>query len=172
VPNGDVAQGGDLPLQFIVRENRLSTFLIAFLGLTSVFSIGCARTDAKAGSANVKASAEAPAVIVSRWTDIEGHAYEMRAPFFAGLKQLEAKVDLQITRLIARRAMMRGPTETQDWDLAMKEMESARSHLKFMGEETGRTTADTWHQQKAKVGLAWLRTQRAHDKVNRAAPIF
>lgn len=106
------------------------------------------------------------AVVVSvRWIDIKDSTYEMRALFFTGLTQLEAKVDGQISELAAKRAAMTSDVNTKDWDFAMKEMGDARSFLKSVGAEMSRVNADTWTQQKDAVGRAWLRTQTAYDKV-------
>ena len=99
------------------------------------------------------------------WSDIENLTYDKRSEFFAGLKRLEERVDVQIGELKAIRAAMKNTVTTQDWDFAMKEMGDARSYLKSMGEEAGKATRQTWDQQKEKVGQAWKRTQAAYDKV-------
>lgn len=46
----------------------------------------------------------------------------------------------------------------------MKEMGDSRSYLRSMREELVEADATTREQQRAKVGLAWARTQVAHGK--------
>jgi hypothetical protein len=82
-----------------------------------------------------------------------------------GLKALEAKLDTQLAELKAKRATMQGSPSVKDWDFAMKEMADARSYLKSMGEELAKATAETWTQQKEKVGQAWVRAQDAYANV-------
>src|SRR4029453_9805939 len=99
------------------------------------------------------------------WVDIEKLTYDRRHEFFAGIKRLEARVDVQFGELKAIRAAMKNTIATQDWDFAMKKMGDARSYLKSMGEEGGKATPQTGDQQKDTVGQAWKRTQAAYDKV-------
>lgn len=102
------------------------------------------------------------------WSDMETLTFENRARFMAGLKQMEAKVDAQIAELAAKRAAMTGTAATKDWDFAMKEMNDSRTYLKSVGEEAAKATAQTWDQQKAKVGQAATRAQAAYEKVKLA----
>ena len=44
-------------------------------------------------------------------------------------------------------------------------MADSRTYLKSMGQELGKATAETWAQQREKVGQAWVRTQEAYAKV-------
>ena len=111
------------------------------------------------------ATAASPAAAGDPWTAIEPLTIDRQAEFFAGLQRLESRVADQIWELKTIRAAMKSTVAMQDWDFAMKEMEDARSYLKSMGEETSKATAQTWHQQKEKVGQAWKRTQAAYDKV-------
>jgi len=101
----------------------------------------------------------------AKWSDIKDCTYDMRAQFFAGLKQLEARVDVQISELTAKRAAMKSTTDTKDWDFAMKEMNDSRTYLKSVGDELNKASTETWTQQKETVGQAWVRTQEAYDKV-------
>jgi hypothetical protein len=170
-----------------MKTNRLIHLFIAALGLAAFPTAGCAEKeksaeasrppvpDGAAASAtaaqpgpttNVAVAATAsPDVASARWSDIKDCTYETRAQFFSGLTRLEARVDDQIRELTAKRAIMDGKANTQDWDLAMKEMENARTNLKSMGEELHKASPETWDQQKDKVGQAWVRTQEAYDKV-------
>ena len=109
--------------------------------------------------------AVSPGVSSAQWLDIKDNTYDTRATLFAGFERLVARVDEQIVELTAKRAAMPSTAYTKDWDFAMKEMENARSYLKGMGEELNKATAQTWDQQKEKVGQAWTRTQEAYAKV-------
>lgn len=142
-----------------MRTNRLALVFAAAVGLAAWSSAAFARP-APAPAAPVPPEAVAP-----RWSDLEPITYELRAKFFAGLARLEAKVDDQIKKLEARRAAMDGKVETRDWDFAMKEMLNARAYLKGMGDELRKADPETWEQKKKKVGVAWKRTQDAHDEV-------
>ncbi len=120
----------------------------------------------RAGAAEAaNPAADAIAAEGARWTEIKDLAYDSRAAFFTGFKRLEARLDEQIGALTARRAAMKGNANTKDWDFAMKELGNARSYLKGTGEVLGKATADTWAQEKEKVGLAWVRAQAAWAKV-------
>jgi hypothetical protein len=123
---------------------------------------------ARASAAEPAAPAEPTADIAAesaRWTEIKDLPYDARVTFFAGFKRLEARLDEQISELTARRAAMKSIANTKDWDFAMKEAGNARSYLKGSGEVLGKATADTWAQEKEKVGLAWVRAQAAVSKV-------
>ena len=111
------------------------------------------------------AAAASPNVASARWTDIKDCTYDMRAQFFAGLERLEARVDLEVSELTARRAAMTSIANTQDWDFAMKGMETARSYLKSEGEDLRTSSPETWGQIKDKVGQAWVKTQDAYRSV-------
>ncbi len=110
-------------------------------------------------------SAAGTSVQPARWVDLEQHAFAARDLLLAGIKQLGLQVDEQVAALKAQRAAMAAGTDTRAWDFAMKEMDDARSYLRSMGEEMVKADAATWDQQKAKVGLAWVRTQDAFGKV-------
>ncbi len=102
----------------------------------------------------------------ARWTDIKDNPFEARDLFLVGLVRLQARVDLQIAELAAKRAaMIAENTETKSWDFAMKEMENSRSYLLSMGDEAAMATRENWDPMKQKVGYAWLRTQEAYGKV-------
>jgi hypothetical protein len=78
---------------------------------------------------------------------------------------METTIDRQVVELTEKRAAMKGTVAVKDWDFAMKEMNDARTYLKSMGDEAAKATAETWDQQKAKVGQAWKRAQAAYEKV-------
>jgi len=115
-------------------------------------------------------AASPPATVVS-WADIENDSYDLRVHFLAGYKQMEAKVDEQIRRLKAKRATMTGTTDTEDWDFAMKEEENARDYLRSIGDELNHATPQTWEDERAKAGRAWVRSQDAYDKVKTSTTI-
>ena len=170
-----------------MKTNRFTNLVTAAFGLATFSTAGCAEKDksaeaslppvqngaaasataAKSGPTTTVAVAATanPDVASARWSDIKDCTYETHAQFFAGLTRLEARVDDQIRELTAKRAIMDGKTNTQDWDLAMKEMENARTNLKSMGEELHKASPETWDQQKDKVGQAWVRAQEAYGKV-------
>ena len=113
----------------------------------------------------------APAAVASddtsaQWTSLKGLTYDKRVLFFAGVKQLEARVDDQIASLMSKRAVMvENTVSTADWDFAMQEMHNAQTYLRGMIEEAGKATRENWSQHQDKVGLAWVRTQDAYGKV-------
>ncbi len=164
-----------------MKTNRLTTLAIAALGLAAFPAAGWAEKDktveasmppAKDASSNPAApapiqiaTAASPDAAQARWSDIKDISYDARVQFFAGLTRLEARLDGQIRELTAKRATMNSATVTKDWDFAMKEMEDARTHLKSMGESLSKVSAETWEQEKEKVGLAWTRAEDAYDKV-------
>lgn len=123
-------------------------------------------TIATTSAARSKAGQDAT---VTQWNEIKDYSYDMRATFFAGLRQLESKVDGQINDLKTRRAAMTSATDNKAWDFAMKEMADARSFLKSVGQEIGKANIETWSQQKEAVGRAWERSQTAYDKVKSSA---
>ncbi|WP_414662914.1 hypothetical protein [Horticoccus sp. 23ND18S-11] len=103
------------------------------------------------------------------WASLRSSDFEARSRFLAGFKQLEARADEQMNELSNKRAAMASNADTRNWDFAMKEMNDARSDLRFMGEEMAKATAQTWDQQKEKAGVAWLRCRTAYDKVRLSA---
>ena len=159
-----------------MNTNRITHFTTAAFGL-AVFSIaGCSEkshaADAAVPPAATNSATAVPvATTVSaeaaspQWNDFKDYTYDTRASLFSGLKQLEAKVDQQMSKLTAKRAAMNSTVNTKDWDFAMKEMVEARSYLKFTMEELKKSTPETWDQLKEKVGQAWVRSQDAYDKV-------
>ena len=102
---------------------------------------------------------------ITKWSDIKDDTFENRAHCLDGLKQLEARVDRQIAELNAKRAAMKGTTSTADWDFAMKEMLNSQAYLVSSGNELAKGGAEIWDQKKDTVGLAWVKTQDAYDKV-------
>ena len=99
------------------------------------------------------------------WGDIKDVTFARRAEFFSGANLLEARAEMQILELNAKRTAMAGGAETKDWDFEMKTMKDARSYLKSMVEESRLSTSETWAAKREKVGLAWARTQDAYSRV-------
>jgi hypothetical protein len=102
------------------------------------------------------------------WSAIDGCTYDTRAQFFTGLSQLEATVDRQIGELTAKHAAMKPMAKAighTQWDLAIKEMQNARSYLQATANELSKATPETWDQEKDKVAQAWVRTQDACEGV-------
>ncbi len=186
LPREAFAPGVPPVLRFL-KPLRFVPTLSIILGMSALAAAGCVRENPKTGDARPPSGEAAPtptatvaagsgasaagvagtgAVVADvRWADLELLTFEQRAQFMAGVQQLEAKVDRQIAQLAAKRAAMMGSAQARDWDFALKEMNDSRSYLRSMGEEAGKATAQTWDQQRAKVGEAWVRTQTAHDKV-------
>ena len=108
-----------------------------------------------------------PAVVAGnvRWADIQHHPFDRRDLVMAGLVDLEVQADKQVKALQAKRASMKASTDTQRWDLAMKEMLDAQAYLTAMVIELSKSTREFWDQNKDKVGRAWDRTQDAYGKV-------
>jgi hypothetical protein len=170
-----------------MKTNRLTKFITVAFGLAAFSTVGCAQKDKTADAPlppakEVAAASSSVAMIEpnstaqtaamagsngasANWTDIKDCSYDMRAQFFPGLKQLEAKVDGQVSELTAKRTAMTSSANTKDWDFAMKEMSDARSYLISVGAELTKASPETWNQQKETVGQAWVRTQAAYDKV-------
>jgi hypothetical protein len=103
------------------------------------------------------------------WLALKGYTYDRRELLFAGLKELESRVDAQITELVAKRAGMNANnTSTKEWDFAMEEMGRARTTLISTSNDLTKANRDTWDQQKDKIGFAWVWTQDACAKVKAA----
>ncbi len=169
-----------------MKTNRTAHLIAAAFGLAAV-SVTASAADEKVASAPVRpslaivtmaitgpvsetvavrpAATAGPIVAPTSWNDIKDCTFDLRAQLFAGLTQLEARVDDQIRELVAKRATMKGETGTKDWDFAMKEMREARSYLQSMGTELSKATRETWDEAKAKVGEAWVKTQEAYGNV-------
>ncbi len=166
-----------------MKTHRLTILALAVFGLGLFSTAGCAENGKMApapspaggnGVGTMPAdSLPAPAgrdaigasFASAQWTDISDYGYDRREQFFTGLGRLENKVAGQIAELTAKRATLSGSAHTQDWDFAMREMESARSYLHAMGLELGQGSPESWAQRKERVGQAWTRTQDAYAKV-------
>lgn len=98
------------------------------------------------------------------WSDIKDYTPEKRSQFLAGLQKMEAKVNAQLNELAAKRSGLKDTAKRKGLDQALNELSEARFFLKTMGEGLNRTTAQTWEQMKAKVGLAWTKSQEAYAK--------
>ena len=171
-----------------MNTNHLTRIFATAAGLVAFSTAGCAEkaTPGDGSSRTVKqAVAERPAAgtavepnsppsdateaaVVAgniRWADIQHHPFDRRELVMAGLADLELQVDKQVKALQAKRASMKASTDTQRWDLAMKEMIDAQAYLAAMVIELGKSTREFWDQNADKVGRAWDRTQDAYGKV-------
>ncbi len=171
-----------------MNTNRFTQIFATAFGLAVFSTAGCAEkaTPGDGSSPTVKQDvtenqAAAPTVDLNtsppnatkaevvvgnvRWTDIKHYPFDNRDQLMAGLANLEAQVDEQVGELQARRAGMKATTDTQRWDLAMKEMLDAQAYFAAMVIELGKAPLEFWDQIKDKVGLAWDRTQDAYSKV-------
>ncbi len=180
------SRSGSIP--YSMNTNRFTRIFAAVVGLTAFSTAGCTEktTPGDGSSPAIKAKvsehpaagaatdpsptpadATTPAVVpgTARWTDIKHHPFDRRDVVMAGLTGLEAKVAEQVKALQAERANMKASTDTQRWDLAMKEMMDAQAYLTAMVIELGQSTREFWDQNKDKVGRAWDRTQDAYGKV-------
>jgi len=153
-----MAAGGSGRYLRAMNPKRLPFVLSAAIFAVSAFNLARAAEPADP-------AADAIAAESARWTEIKDLSYDSRVAFFTGFKRLEARLDGQVSELAARRAAMKSTAHTKDWDFALKELGNARSYLKGSGEVLGKATADTWAQEKEKVGLAWVRAQAAVAKV-------
>jgi hypothetical protein len=169
-----------------MKTNRFTHPVIAAFALAAFSTAGCAK-EQKVAEIPVAAPKDpapdsvtppAPAVravvpvaamssddAAAKWSSIRDCTYDTRDQFFAGLKDLEKRADDEISELNATRAAMASTTSTREWDLAMKWMNESRAYLKDMGDVLRKSTPDTWSQAKDNVGIAWVRTQDAYDKV-------
>lgn len=171
-----------------MNTNHLTRIFATAAGLVVFSTAGCAEkaTPGDGSSPTVKqAVAERPAAGTAvepnsppsdvndpalvagnvRWADIKNHPFDSRDLVMAGLVDLEVQVDKQVKALQAKRASMKASTDTQRWDLAMKEMLDAQAYLTAMVIELSKSTREFWDQNKDKVGRAWDRTQDAYGKV-------
>lgn len=139
------------------------------LSLAVLSNAGCAEKAATADAPPPVVAGAAPITDASaadaRWSEIKNISYDERRAFFAGVKRLQVRLDEQISELTARRAAMKGDAYTKDWDFAMKELGNARSYLTGTGEIVAKATAESWAQDRERVGQAWLRAQAAYAKV-------
>lgn len=142
------------------------------LSLAALSGASCAGKD-KAADASLPPAQETPAAPVAdtpvvadtRWSEIKDLSYDAREAFFAGFKRLQAQLDEQTSKLVARRAAMKGDANTKDWDFAMKELGNARSYFNGTGDVLAKASPENWAQEKERVGQAWLRAQTAYAKV-------
>jgi hypothetical protein len=169
-----------------MKTNRLINLTGAAFGLAAFSTVGCAEKEQTArtvlpSAKDVAAAKATPAVpgaaavpvaaplvfdaASARWSDIKDLDYDSRVRFFDGLMRLEARLAGQVNELTAKRAAMNSSVDTKPWDFAMKEMGDSRSYLKDMGDNLNKATAETWAQEKDKVGQAWTRSQAAYDRV-------
>lgn len=172
----------------LMNTNRFTRIIASVVGLFAFASAGCAekatpgdggtpalKQDVTANPAPAAAVAttpssptEAKAAVVAtnvRWADLKNHPFDSRELLMTGLVGLEAQVAEQVKALKAQRTGMKASTDTQKWDLAMKEMLDAQAYFAAMVIELGKSTREFWDQNKDKVGLAWVRTQDAYGKV-------
>lgn len=110
------------------------------------------------------AAAEAPTP-VAQWVDIKDYTFDQRETLLAGLSGVLTRVEAQTEELKAKRASLPANARTADWDFAMKEVVNARTSLKSACVELAKATAETWIQQRDRVGEAWVRTQNAYASV-------
>jgi hypothetical protein len=144
-----------------MNQSRFATLLLtAMAGLSALTFVRAAAPLAPAVPAADAAAAEGV-----RWTEIKDLKHDARDDFFAGFKRLETRLDEQISELTTQRAAKKGDASTKDWDFAMKEVGHARSYLRGAREVLEKANADTWAQEKEKLGLAWVRAQAAVSKV-------
>lgn len=107
-----------------------------------------------------------PVAAPVQWADIRDCPSEMRERFFAGFQQLEALVNRQIEELAARSTVDHAPgAAPAELDLALSEMRTARFFLLITADALRRATTQTWDQQKAKVGLAWTKSQEVYQQL-------
>ena len=119
-------------------------------------------TDPRPGPMTVRAAdtETGPTSASAQWSDIKDQTYLLRARFFDGLKQLEAKLDDQINELSAQNAAVKSGPEAQKRDFAIKMMGNARSRLQSLEAELSKATPNNWVRTKEEVGQAWARTQK------------
>jgi hypothetical protein len=122
-------------------------------------------TPAAVGSPSLVGPGAAEPGNPAKWSDLKELTYDLRARFYAGFPAVKTAVDAQIAELVAKRATMTPPTDTRDWDFAMKEMDNSRDHLRATGEQMDTADVQNWEQRIDRVGLAWQRTQDAAAKV-------
>lgn len=108
-------------------------------------------------------TAAQPAVQES-WDLIKDYTFDQRNEFIAALIRMSKAIDEQVLELSAKRPLT--PTVVaDDWEFALKELDSARSDLKWKISELAKTRPDNWADARERVATAWQRTQEAFDSV-------
>lgn len=110
------------------------------------------------------ASAGTPVTEAGTWEVIKDYTYAQRAEFIATVGRMMDKVDEQIQQQNAKRDTLTEST-AKDWDIAIKDLEEARSLVQSKVTELSKTKPETWDAAKEQVGIAWQRVQNALDKV-------
>jgi hypothetical protein len=117
------------------------------------------------GNSQAVAIAGSDGTAAPDWVAIKNDTYDQRSHFSAGAARLSGRLDSQINILRAKRAGM--TTDLQDWDFAMKEVETCRAlFTSRMTEVNQATTPETWVDARDKLGEAWKASQLAVDKMH------
>ncbi len=127
-----------------------------------------------AQAAPIQAPIQAAAVIdlpaSDTWNAIKDDTYDQRGDFSTGLEHIAARLDSAIQVLDAKRTTL-PETSVQDWDFAMKELDEARTNLRYQLTELNKATPDTWNEAKDRVAGAWQRVRDDYDKVKLSTTI-
>jgi hypothetical protein len=130
-------------------------------GLCAALILGGALRSA----ADIAPPATPPGTPDPKWSDIKSDTYEQRAHFAVGARLLLVRLDGEISRLNAKRALM--TADFKDWDFDMKEVNTSHDLLLSRVTALGSaTTPETWSDAKDKVGEAWHLARLALDKMN------
>ena len=147
----------------------------AILAGTAFSLTGCSRfentvVDADSGQpvpeSVGEAVAEIPATALIFDGELGDYRHAQRAHFSAVLSRLSEKLAEDARRMDAGRSRAPGRAAT-DWDLAMKELADARSALEGKIADMYGLPANRWQTTKHDLGLAWWRTQVAHEKLKK-----
>jgi len=105
-----------------------------------------------------------PVVTVASWETIKDYAYPQHPDFVTVVGIMLEKVDAEI---LEQKAIRDTLTESaaKDWDIAIKDLEEARSLVQSRVTELGKAKPEMWEDAKEQVGIAWQRVQNALDKV-------
>jgi hypothetical protein len=123
------------------------------------------KVETKADEANATTLiAKQPLTPAATWLAIKDYTFDQRTEFAAALASASKALDEQARELAAKKPQR--PLEVaNDWELAMKEVESARSDLKSKITDLNKANIDTWDQAKERAAQAWQRAREAISQV-------
>ncbi len=103
-------------------------------------------------------AADRPGIASDGWAEIKDDTFAQRTHFSAGLQMMESDMD---GRIASMNTKMGGGSMMS---ATMSEVAGARTNLQFTSDKMDRATADTWANDKNRVGQAWVRMQAACTK--------
>jgi len=156
----------------------LKLSLLSAVGASSLFLVGCNKTDRAENNANTAmaktdnamdrtmdktkdAYGDMKSGVANAWGDMRGYSFDRKNDFSTSAKAMTAKFDSEMSVMKSEYSEAKASASRK---AAMEELKNSRANFDQKMSALGNATSATWDSAKSDVIAAWDKVQAAYYK--------